>query len=160
MINNYLKTHREALANGHGKHAFSQVAVAKKLGVSKSYVCRIENGTEKPSREFLVRISQVYGLDTDTTLAVGGFLSAEIADLIAREPRCLSLLHELSQLNVEKLINFMNKFEDNGKVDLIAKIGRGGLRAGIVNRILSLNVVELSDLNSLSFLNDKDLDFD
>lgn len=72
MINCYLKYRREALMSEHGREAFSQVAVAGKVGVSKSYISRVENGTEMPSRDFLVRISQVYSLDEQVTLAIGG----------------------------------------------------------------------------------------
>jgi transcriptional regulator with XRE-family HTH domain len=161
MINNYLKTCREALATGHERQAFSQVAVANKVGVSKSYVCRIENGTEIPSRDFLVRINQVYGLEEDVTLAIGGYLTADLQALICRQPKCLTILNELCDLDETKLTAFMNKFEKDGHIELISKLASKRLLAQIVNNLLQFSVDELRDLKKdLHTFTSSSLDFD
>jgi transcriptional regulator with XRE-family HTH domain len=161
MINNYLKTCREALATGHERQAFSQVAVANKVGVSKSYVCRIENGTETPSRDFLVRINKVYGLKEAVTLAIGGYLAADIQALINRQPKCLTLLNALRDLDDTQLTAFMNKFENNGQVELIEKLASKKLLAQIVNNQLQFSVDELRDLKKdLHTFTSSSLDFD
>ena len=42
---------------------FSQQAVAKKTGLSRSYICDIENGRYRPSIKALVKIASVIKLD-------------------------------------------------------------------------------------------------
>jgi transcriptional regulator with XRE-family HTH domain len=161
MINNYLKTCREALATGHERQAFSQVAVANEVGVSKSYVCRIANGTDIPSRDFLVRINQVYGLEEDVTLAIGGYLTADLQALICRQPKCLTILNELCDLDETKLTAFMNKFEKDGHIELISKLASKRLLAQIVNNLLQFSVDELRDLKKdLHTFTSSSLDFD
>lgn len=161
MINNYLKTQRKALISAHGKQAYSQVAVAKALGVSKSYVCRVENGTEKPSREFLVRISQAYGIDEQVTLAIGGHLAHEDSMLFETEPRCILFLKDLCQLDSNQLTTLAQAFEDDNKIELLSILGRNHLLAKIVANLLTFDTQELSDLkNALQDYTKQSLNFD
>lgn len=148
MINNYLKDCRKALMSEHGRQAFSQVAVADKLGVSKSYISRIENGTETPSREFLVRISQVYNIDGQVTLAIGGYLTADVAALFEREPKCITLLSELSKLNSRRLSSFIENFEHNGEVELISALGGNRVLQDIFRWLLIFETSELVELKN------------
>lgn len=146
MINNYLKDCRKALVSKHGRQAFSQVAVANKIDVGKSYISRVENGTEKPSRDFLVRINKVYGLEEDVTLAIGSYLAADIQALISRQPKCLTLINALRDLDDSQLTAFMNKFENDGQVELIGKLASKKLLAQIVSKLLQYSATELRDL--------------
>lgn len=161
MINNYLKQCREALALQYGKKAYSQVAVAEKVGASKSYISRVENGTEKPSRDFLVRVSDVYSIDKNITLAIGGYLSEEMSAVIKLDNRCMSLLHEFSKLNQSQQSAFIQSFESDGRVELIWKLGKNRLFSQIVSNLLLFDTNELDDLaESLPQFTKKSLDFD
>ncbi|APE07045.1 hypothetical protein BM528_15695 [Alteromonas sp. RW2A1] len=146
MINNYLKHCREALMSEHGRQAFSQFTVAGKVGVSKSYISRVENGTEKPSRDFLVRISKVYGLDERVTLAIGGFLAADTSALFNIEPKCMLFLNDLAQLNVKQLESLTQQFEDDEKIELLSKVGKNKRLSQIVSNLLLFDTEELNDL--------------
>lgn len=146
MINNYLKACREALAQEHGRQAYTQVAVAEKLGTNKSYISRIESGTEKPSRDFLVRISQVYSLDEQVTLAIGGFLGQEISNLFVKEPKCMMFLKDLCQLNDKQRKSLTLQFEDNNKIELLSTLGKNRLLNQIVSNLLLFDREELNDL--------------
>ncbi|MCW8107127.1 helix-turn-helix transcriptional regulator [Alteromonas ponticola] len=146
MINNYLKHCREALMSEHGRQTYSQVAVADKLSVSKSYISRVENGTETPSRDFLVRISQVYNIDEDITLAIGGYLSPKITALFSQEPRCMLLIRDLCELNDRQLAALFQDFEDNEKIEFLSKLGKNRLLSQIVSNLLVFDTQELNDL--------------
>ncbi len=146
MINSYLKHRREALMSEHGREAFSQVAVAGKVGVSKSYISRVENGTEMPSRDFLVRISKVYSLDEQVTLAIGGFLAQEISNLFVKEPKCVLFLKDLCQLNDKQRKSLTLQFEDNNKIELLSTLGKNRRLSQIVSNLLLFDREELNDL--------------
>lgn len=49
-------------------HGFTQVALAKKLGVSKQAISNWENDNIQPSIEMLIRLADVFGVTTDYLL--------------------------------------------------------------------------------------------
>lgn len=50
------------------KAGFSAKKLARKLSVDPSYISKIEKGTEKPSKDLLIRLMLVLNLDTDSTI--------------------------------------------------------------------------------------------
>lgn len=114
MIDIYLKRHRERLEKKKGKQAFSKAEVARQLGVGRSYITRIESGNEKPSKEFLLRISSLYELDEDRTLLVGGYVPDEIArKVLISKPywELISALAASKDITSEDLLDIINTYK-------------------------------------------------
>ena len=62
--------------------------MAKKVGVSPTYLSKIERGDFDPPAEDKVRkIAAILGSDPDELLALGGRVASELTDIIRQRPR-------------------------------------------------------------------------
>ncbi len=52
------------LKQARKSHGITQVAMAKKLGISKSYLCNIEKGVYIPKADMLFKMADVLGIET------------------------------------------------------------------------------------------------
>jgi transcriptional regulator with XRE-family HTH domain len=56
------------------------------LNVDYSYLSKIENGVAVPSRSFLERVAEHYGVDVDTLCLAAGRLPPDVESLIEANP--------------------------------------------------------------------------
>lgn len=75
-------------------YGWSQVELAKRLGVAKQTVSNWENDNIQPSIEMLVRIAKVFGVATDYLLGLDEIPRLSIEGLPANVVAHLSLLIE------------------------------------------------------------------
>jgi HTH-type transcriptional regulator, competence development regulator len=62
--------------------------MAKKIGVSPTYLSKIERGDFDPPAEDKVRkIAEIIGRDSDELLALAGRVASDLTDIIRRRPR-------------------------------------------------------------------------
>jgi transcriptional regulator with XRE-family HTH domain len=62
--------------------------MAKKIGVSPTYLSKIERGDFDPPAEDKVRkIAEILGLDPDELLALAGRVASDLTDIIRQRPR-------------------------------------------------------------------------
>lgn len=73
---------------------WSQVELAKRLGVVKQTVSNWENDNIQPSIEMLVRIAHIFNVSTDYLLGLDSTLRLSVQDLPAEVVAHLSLLIE------------------------------------------------------------------
>ena len=73
---------------------WSQVELAKRLGLSKQTISNWENDNIQPSIEMLMRLSKVFGVSTDYLLGLEQTPRLDIADLPVNVVAHLSLLIE------------------------------------------------------------------
>lgn len=147
MIDEYLKSQRLALQEKHGRGAYSQIAVAQMVGCTANYISRVENGVEKPSEKFLIKISKVYGVEYSRLLAIGGYLTPEIAEAVEKMPVLWVLLQRL--MTVEecdlKLINRLLS-ENSQLLALANKLEKNAIFAEIIDNLDKFNAKELKAL--------------
>ena len=62
-------------------YSFSQLELAKKLGVSKQSVSNWENGNILPSIDMLIKIAQVFHVSTDYILGLENFPRVDVTGL-------------------------------------------------------------------------------
>lgn len=82
MLNEKIRELRKA-------HGFSQVELAKRIGVTKQCVCNWENDNIQPSIEMLMKLASVFAVTTDellglqreTVLDVSGLSPEQIAHI-------------------------------------------------------------------------------
>ena len=74
---------RERMVRGIGLRE-----MAKKVGVSPTYLSQIERGEFKPPTEDKVRkIAEIIGQDPDELLALAGRVASDLTEIIRRRPR-------------------------------------------------------------------------
>ena len=62
--------------------------MAKKIGISPTYLSKIERGDFDPPAEDKVRkIAEIIGRDPDELLALAGRVASDLTDIIRRRPR-------------------------------------------------------------------------
>lgn len=87
MISEKIKDLRE-------KNGFTQTALAKKLGLSRSAINAWEMGISIPSTQYLVEIALLFKVSTDYLLGINTDETLNISDLTADEKNILySLLN-------------------------------------------------------------------
>lgn len=62
---------------------WTQVYVAKKIGVTSSVVSAYENGVRQPSYEALIKLASLYGVSTDYLLGISPRRSPESQHLVS-----------------------------------------------------------------------------
>ena len=79
--------------------------MAKKIGVSPTYLSKVERDEFGPPAEDKVRkISEILDQDTDELLALAGRVSSDLADIIKQQPREMaSLLRTACGMTREEL---------------------------------------------------------
>jgi transcriptional regulator with XRE-family HTH domain len=73
----------------------TQVELASRLGVTKSYICKVESGATNPGRRFIAKLARMFGLEERELLVRSGRLPEGMEGAIA-----LSILKEVE--GVEK----------------------------------------------------------
>lgn len=63
--------------------------VAPQVGVSYSYLSKVENGLKKPSVDLLTRLSDLYGVDSDELLAKLGELPSDVKAILKSEGKAV-----------------------------------------------------------------------
>ncbi len=71
---------------------YSQVALAKRLGVSKQAVSNWENDNIQPSIEMLIRLADLFSVSTDYLLGREAALRVDLSDLDEKAAGHLLLL--------------------------------------------------------------------
>ncbi len=67
--------------------------MAKKIGVSPTYLSKVERDEFLPPAEDKVRkIAEIFGIDVDELLALAGKVSSDLSDIIREHPRELAAL--------------------------------------------------------------------
>jgi transcriptional regulator with XRE-family HTH domain len=62
--------------------------MAKKIGVSPTYLSKIERGEfEPPAEDKVRRIAEIIGHDSDELLALAGRVASDLTDIIRQRPR-------------------------------------------------------------------------
>lgn len=73
----------------------TQADVAKRLGVSKGYVSRLERNKARPAESTIVRLAAVYGLDPGPLLILADYLPADLQEILRHHPvEAPAVLHE------------------------------------------------------------------
>ena len=67
--------------------------MAKKIGISPTYLSKVERDEFSPPAEDKVRkIAEIFGTDVDELLALAGRVSSDLSDIIRERPRELAAL--------------------------------------------------------------------
>ncbi len=67
--------------------------MAKKIGVSPTYLSKVERDEFPPPAEDKVRkIAEIFGIDVDELLALAGKVSSDLSEIIRERPRELAAL--------------------------------------------------------------------
>lgn len=73
----------------------SQSELAKRLGVTKSAVNSWEAGTNSPSLEYIIKMSQIFSVSTDYLLGVNERLTVDITDLDEYQRQAVQMIIRL-----------------------------------------------------------------
>ncbi len=93
-----IKNHREQVG-------LSQSELAKRLGVTKSAVNSWESGTNSPSLNYIIKMSQIFLVSTDYLLGVNERLTVDITDLDDNQKQAVQMIIRLFEKdNLEKQI--------------------------------------------------------
>jgi len=148
MINQYLKDTRNKLELLHGKKKYSQSAVARALTCNRSYISRIESGTETQlSRAFLQKIAKYYRIDETTILILGGYIPEAISKKVYEFNAFPELLERLIHLDEERL-NFIKSglSDSESLLTLILEVQSKPLLASVYKSLANFNIKELKNL--------------
>jgi len=70
----------------------SQIALAKRLGVSKSVISSYENSIHLPPYDILIQMAQIFGVSTDYLLGVPKNRSINVDGLTDRQIEALTMI--------------------------------------------------------------------
>jgi transcriptional regulator with XRE-family HTH domain len=143
MIGKYLKRKREELQKRHGRKVFSQTSVAKSLGKSKSYISRVEKGTELPSRQFLTQISRLYDLDKRKTLAIGGYLSKSISSAIANDSNDWQIIEKVITFDAEQIESLLVLLNNQYYEDIAGRFKKSTFFREMVEVLVQQKAIDL-----------------
>lgn len=79
QLGNYLRKLREKKAKGIKQ-------VAPDIGLSYSYLSKLENGLLEPSVETIARLSEYYGADSDVLRTLAGKLPDDVVEILQGNP--------------------------------------------------------------------------
>lgn len=69
--------------------------VAPQLGITYTYLSKLENDEKKPSQDLIERIANYYGEDSDRLLMAAGRVPAEVLAILQSEPeKALTFLRQ------------------------------------------------------------------
>jgi HTH-type transcriptional regulator, competence development regulator len=74
------------LRNLRAKTGLGIKKVAPELGISYTYLSKLENDEKKPSEELIARIADYYGDAADELLVAAGRVPAEVLSILQRDP--------------------------------------------------------------------------
>lgn len=110
----------------------SQSEVARRSGLSHSYVSRLENGERTPTRDALLAIARACAAtdrETDWLLMAGGFMPTERAALLSDEPRLAEIYATLDGDDVPDHIRQAIRVQLAAIVAQVEVLMRGSRRA-------------------------------
>jgi len=101
---------RERMVRGIGLRE-----MAKKVGVSPTYLSQIERGEFKPPTEDKVRkIAEIIGHDPDELLALAGRVASDLTEIIRRRPREMAdFLRAAKGLTADDIARFALQAQKN-----------------------------------------------
>lgn len=103
---------REARQEGD-KKAWSLRRVAARLGIEPSYLSKLERGELAPGEDLLCRIADELGGDKDVWLALGGKVSQDLREIIAKRPALFaSIIRELREMPDDALVRMAREVRD------------------------------------------------
>lgn len=89
-------------------------ALAKQIGISLTYLCRIENDTyPTPSEQIIVDIAKVIGECPDKLLSLGGHVSSDLIGIIMACPREISAFLRLTKEQKWTKSNWIDIIKEN-----------------------------------------------
>ncbi|MBQ3842738.1 MAG: helix-turn-helix transcriptional regulator [Ruminiclostridium sp.] len=95
----------ERIKNLRAQVGLSQSELAKRLGVTKSAVNSWESGTNSPSLNYIIKMSQIFSVSTDYLLGVNERLTVDITDLDDNQKQAVQMIIRLFEKdNLEKQI--------------------------------------------------------
>ncbi len=95
----------ERIKNLRVQVGLSQSELAKRLGVTKSAVNSWESGTNSPSLNYIIKMSQIFSVSTDYLLGVNERLTVDITDLDDNQKQAVQMIIRLFEKdNLEKQI--------------------------------------------------------
>ncbi|WP_419778818.1 response regulator [Maridesulfovibrio sp.] len=90
-LGTFIKEKREFLLKND--RSFSQLQIAKRIGIEQSYLSKIERGVAtKLSEEKIISLAQILNEDPDYMLALGGKVSEDVLNIIQERPRIFARL--------------------------------------------------------------------
>jgi transcriptional regulator with XRE-family HTH domain len=69
-------------------------SVARSLGVTPSYLSRVERGEKAASLGLQERASSYYGIESEMLTAAGGLIPEDIVEILRRHPKVIAELRE------------------------------------------------------------------
>lgn len=109
----YLQDSRLALNEAEpGK--FSLRKVAEMSGIHPSYLSQLENDKlAPPAEETIKRLAEVLGEDPDVLLALGGKVSSELQNIIAKRPALFAqLIRQLKNEPDDAILHLVREVKD------------------------------------------------
>lgn len=95
----------ERIKNLRTQVGLSQSELAKRLGVTKSAVNSWESGTNSPSLNYIIKMSQIFSVSTDYLLGVNERLTVDITALDDNQKQAVQMIIRLFEKdNLEKQI--------------------------------------------------------
>lgn len=82
--------------------SLSQVQLAERLGISKSAVNAWEMGTNSPSLNYVIKLSQIFKVSTDYLLGVNDRLTVDITELDDLQRQAVNLMIKLFARNPDR----------------------------------------------------------
>ena len=94
--------------------AFSVRQMAGRIGVEPSYLSKVERGETPPPSEVKIRaLALELGEDADVLLAMAGKVSADLQQVIRRQPKLFaSLLRELKDMPEHAVLRLVREVRD------------------------------------------------
>jgi HTH-type transcriptional regulator, competence development regulator len=95
--------------------SFSLRQFATKIGVSPSYLCKVERGDfPPPSEERIVAIADALGENHDRFFALAGKVPSELSRIIMRRPELMyNFLRKADKVGAKGLKNIIRKIENS-----------------------------------------------
>lgn len=97
-------TFGEMLRHLRKQHHFSQRELAERLGVSFTYLSKLENNRMErpPSEEFIRNLARELDADADKLLLLAERVPTDVADIIVERPESVELLRSMRDLSQEE----------------------------------------------------------
>lgn len=93
--------------------AYSLRNVARRIGVSPSYLSQVERGGPPPAEPRVIALADVLEVDRDVALAMAGHVSYELQEIIRIRPKLFSeVLKTLKDMPDEAILRIVSKVRD------------------------------------------------
>lgn len=103
----------QALRDAREVKTVSLRRAAVELGVSPSYLSKVERGEELPSERFVLEACRYYGLNEDVMLAMMGRVSARLQSIIIKHPILFAtLLTQLESVPPDAILRVVRSVSD------------------------------------------------